>query len=88
MEVERRGQHHPLPQDHQPVEQAGGDVTQETVPHLELPADVPHLLHDDEAVEGEEEAVAGDVSPSPHVASTPAAILAQVLAHLTVSYNI
>ena len=77
MKVERRGQHHSLPQQYQEVEQGPGGGGEEA-PGV---GDLGELLQDDEAVPGEEEAVARDVQPSPGVARPPAGLLAEEAAH-------
>ena len=83
MEVERGGHHHPLPDQHQDLQEPPGGGAEETVPHSELSVDVAQLLRDDERGEGEEEAVTRNIQPRPPEASLVAALLAQVGAHPT-----
>ena len=78
MEIERGGQHHSLPDQHQDLQQPRGGRAEEALPHSELSVDVAQLLGDDERGEGEEEAVTRDVQSSPPEASLVAALPGEV----------
>ena len=83
MEIERGGHHHPLPDQHQGLQQPHRYSAEQVVPHSEPPVDVAQLLGDDEGGEGEEEAVPRDIQPGPLEARLVAGALGEVGAHPT-----